>query len=359
MSYKLFIPGPVAVSEKTYRAMTQPLIPHRSPEFVALYRSIQTDLQTLFGTTCPVYLSTSSSWGVMEAALRNVTKTKVLTCMNGAFSDKWFDVAQRNGLAAGALRFDWGQPVDPDALRRELATGHYDAVTLIHNETSTGTMSDLPALAAVLRDFPEVISIVDAVSSLSALPINKDTLGIDILITGSQKALALPPGLTLFSVSKRALDRAATVANRGYYFDFLEFQRNHEQGMTPTTPTIAHIYALQSKLADIRAEGLEARYARHARLNKTVRDWGRAKGFILLPEERFGSVTLNCFKNDRSLDLIALNQVLKTKHQLVIDGGYGKLKGLTFRISNMGDETDATIAGLLSALDSSISEISG
>lgn len=357
MSYKLFIPGPVAVSEKTYRAMARPMIPHRSSEFVALYRSIQSGLRTLFATQDPVYLSTSSSWGTMEASLRNIVKRKVLTCMNGAFSDKWLDVAQRNGLQAGALRFEWGQPVDPDALRRELATGQYDAVTLIHNETSTGTMSNIRAIAAVLRDFPEVISIIDVVSSFSALPIPKDELGLDIMITGSQKALALPPGLSIFSVSKRALDRAATIANRGYYFDFLEFQRNHEMGMTPTTPTIAHIYALQSKLEDIADEGLENRYTRHTRLNQTVRDWGYAQGFELLPKERFSSVTLNCFKNNRKLDLVALNQILKTQHQLVIDGGYGKLKGQTFRISNMGDETDATIAALLDSLDKALAAL--
>ena len=358
MTYKLFIPGPVAVSEKTFRAMAQPMIPHRSPEFVALYRSIQQDLQPLFATTDPVFLSTSSSWGTMEASLRNVVKKKVLACMNGAFSDKWYDVALRNGKPAGALRFEWGQPVDPDALQRELATGQYDAVTLIHNETSTGTMSDLAAIAAVLREFPEVISIVDAVSSFSALPIEKDKLGIDIVITGSQKALALPPGLSLFSVSKRALNRAATLTERGYYFDFQEFQRNHELGMTPTTPSIAHIYALRSKLDDIRVEGVEHRYARHARLNRTVRDWGFAQGFKLLPEERYGSLTLNCFQNTRGIDLEALNQTLKTKYGLVIDGGYGKLKGRTFRISNMGDETDATIDDLLAALDSALTETS-
>ena len=354
MSYKLFIPGPVAVSEKTYRAMARPMIPHRSPEFVALYRSIQPELQTLFGTTDPVFLSTSSSWGVMEGSLRNVVNKKVLTCMNGAFSDKWHDVALRNGKQAGALRFEWGQPIDPDALRRELATGQYDAVTLIHCETSTGTMSDIAALSAVLRAFPEVISIVDAVSSLGALPIEKDRLGIDVLITGSQKALALPPGLSLFSVSKRALARAATVENRGYYFDFQEFQRNHELGMTPTTPTIAHIYALQSKLDDIRTEGLHARYARHSQLNQKVRSWGTAKGFELLPEDRFGAVTLNCFRNTHGIDLVALNEILKSQFHLVIDGGYGKLKGRTFRISNMGDETDGTIAELFAALDAAL-----
>jgi aspartate aminotransferase-like enzyme len=356
MNYKLFIPGPIAVSDKTLRAMAQPMIGHRSTDFVALYRSLQPDLQALFYTKDAVYLSTSSAWGVMEGALRNVVQKKVLNCMNGAFSDKWNDVALRCGKQAGALRSEWGQPVDPAALRRELATGGYDAVTLIHNETSTGTMSDLPAIMAVLREFPEVISIVDTVSSFSVLPIKKDELGIDILLTGSQKALAMPPGLSIFSASPRALARAALARDRGYYFDLVEFQKNHENGMTPSTPVIPLIYALQSKLEDIRAEGLEPRYARHKRLNETVRAWGRANSFKLFPDEAYGSLSLNCFANTRNIDLPGLNKILKTKHHLVIDGGYGKLKGKTFRISNMGDETDATIAELLRALDSALAE---
>lgn len=356
MSYKLFIPGPIAVSEKTLRAMAQPMIGHRSTDFVALYNSIQPELQALASTKDPVYLSTSSAWGVMEGALRNVCQKKVLNCMNGAFSDKWNDVALRCGLAATALKFDWGQPVDPEAIRRELATGGYDAITLIHNETSCGCMSDLPAIMAVLRDFPEVISIVDTVSSFSVLPINKDELGIDILITGSQKALALPPGLALCSVSKRALDRAAKCPTRGYYFDLIEFQKNHENGMTPSTPVIPLIYALKSKLDDIKAEGITARFARHARLNATVRDFVFAKGFKLFPKEGYGSLSLNCFANTQNIDLGALNKILKSKHGLVIDGGYGKLKGKTFRISNMGDETDETIAAMLKSLDAALAE---
>lgn len=354
MSYKLFIPGPIAVSPKTLQAMAQPMIGHRSTDFVALYNGLQPKLQALFATKDPVYLSTSSAWGSMEGAVRNLTKTKVLNCMNGAFSDKWNDVALRAGKGAGALKFEWGQPVDPAALRKELATGAYDTVTLIHNETSTGTMSDLPALAAVLREFPDVISIVDTVSSFSAVPIEKDTLGIDVIITGSQKALALPPGLSLISVSKRALDRAAGVTQRGYYFDFVEFQKNHEQGMTPSTPVIPLIYALKSKVEEIEAETLPVRFARHLRLNETMRAWGAAKGFTLFPAKEFGSRSLNCFANTLNYDLGALNKTLKSKHGLVIDGGYGKLKGKTFRISNMGDETDETIAQLIQALDSAL-----
>ena len=356
MSYKLFIPGPIAVSEKTLRAMAQPMIGHRSTDFVALYQSIQPDLQALAYTKDPVWLSTSSAFGSMEGAIRNLVAKKVLCCMNGAFADKWNDVALRCGKQTTALKFEWGQPVDPEAVRKELATGAYDAITLIHNETSCGCMSDLPALMKVIREFPGVISIVDTVSSFSALPIRKDELGIDVLITGSQKALALPPGLSLISASKKALERAATIKDRGYYFDFIEFQKNHEAGMTPSTPVISLIYALKSKLEDIKAEGFEARFARHARLNQKVRDWAFAKGFTLFPKEGFGSVTLNCFVNTLNIDLGALNKILKSKHKLVIDGGYGKLKGKTFRISNMGDETDETIAALLAALDSALAE---
>ena len=356
MSYKLFIPGPIAVSEKTLRAMGQPMIGHRSTDFVDLYNSLQPDLQTLMGTKDPVYLSTSSAWGAMEGSLRNVVQKKVLTCMNGAFSDKWNDVALRDDKQATALTFEWGQPVDPDAVRRELAKGGYDAITIIHNETSCGCMSDLVALMKVVREFPEVISIIDTVSSFSAMPIPKDELGIDVFITGSQKALAMPPGLSLLSVSKRALDRAAQTSGRGYYFDFVEFQKNHENGMTPSTPTISHIYALQSKLEDIRAEGIPARHARHARLNKMVRDHVLAKDFKMFPKDGYGSITLNCFANTLNYDLGALNKTLKSKHQLVIDGGYGKLKGKTFRISNMGDETGATMAAMLNSFDAALAE---
>ena len=357
MSLHLFIPGPVHVTEKTLRAMQQTMIPHRSGEFVALYRSIQPELQALFPTRDPVYLCSSSAWGAMEGALRNVCAKKVLCCMNGAFSDKWLDVARRCGLSAAGLQFDWGQPVEPAAVRAELSKGGYDALTLIHNETCTGTMSPLAEIMAVVREFPEVISIVDGVSSFSALPIPKDDLGIDLLITSSQKALALPPGLALVAVSERARRRAATRADRGYYFDLLEFHANHERGMTPTTPTIALIYALRSKLDDIRAEGIAARFARHLRLNRKVRDWARDRGMPLFPEPQFGSVTLNCLVPPPGLDPAALNQILKTKHGCVIDGGYGKLKGRTLRISNMGDETDASIDTLLAAIDSALAEL--
>lgn len=357
MSTRLYIPGPITVSDDTYAAMTRGMIGHRSKDFVALYNAVQPGLQRLIGTTDPVYISTSSSWGAMEGAIRNVVGQKVLCCMNGAFSDKWLDVAKKCGKQAEGLKFEWGQPVTPEAVRAELAKGGYDAITLIHSETSTGTLSPLAEIMAVVREFPDVISIVDTVSSLSTLPIEKDKLGIDVVISGSQKALALPPGLAVCSVSARALKRAESITGRGYYFDFLEFHANHLNGMTPSTPCISLIYALQHKLGVMEAEGLDNRYARHLRLSEKMRAWGKSKGFELFPQVQYGTRGLNCFANPTGVDIEALNKVLKSKHNLVIDGGYGKIKGKTFRIHNMGDETDATIDTLIAALNSALAEI--
>lgn len=356
MSNRLYIPGPLTVSESIIKAMAKPMIGHRSKDFVALYEDMQPRLQKMFFTTDPVYLGTSSAWGVMEGALRNICKKGVLNCMNGAFSDKWFDVAKRCGKYAEALQFDWGKPIDPEAVRKALATGKFDCITFIHSETSTGTLSPIADIMAVVREFPEVISIADSVSSFSTLPIKKDELGIDILLTGSQKALALPPGLAIFSVSERARTRAKEIADRGYYFDLIEFHDNHTKGMTPSTPCISLFFGLQQRLHEIEAEGLENRYERHRRLNDQVRAWGLGKGFSLLPDVQFATRGLNCFKNDRNADLERLLKTIKSRHQIVIDGGYGKLKGKTFRISNMGEESDATIATLIAALNDSFAE---
>lgn len=348
---KLFIPGPVEVSEKTWAAFCRPMIGHRSEAFRALYRSIHPRLQDLFGTKQPVFLSTSSAWGVMEAAIRNLVSRRVLNCMCGAFSDKWLDVSRRCGKSAEPLQVDWGKYIDPAALEERLATGDFDAVTLIHNETSTGVMNPLAEICAVAKKYPDVVLIVDSVSSFSAVPIPMDDLGIDVLLTGSQKALALPPGFSVFSVSEKAFARAETQKDRGYYFDFLEFKKNQENDMTPTTPSIGHIHALESKLDDIFTEGLTNRYERHTRTNALVHDWVRQRGFDFFAQDSYRSKTLTCVRNSRGIDVPKLARDLREKHHLVIDPGYGKIKGQTFRLSNMGDETEETVSHLLACLD--------
>jgi aspartate aminotransferase-like enzyme len=358
---KLHIPGPVEVSEKTFRAFRSPMIGHRGQGFKDLYATIQPQLQRLLYTKQLVYLSTSSAWGVMEAAVRNVVSKKVLCCMNGAFSDKWLDVAQRCGKQAEALQVNWGSPILAAQVEARLATGQFDALTLIHNETSTGTMSPLYQIAALKEKFPDIMFVVDAVSSLSALKLEFDALRIDVLLAGTQKAFALPPGLAIFVCSPAALTKAATMKDRGYYFDFVEFQKNAEQSMTPSTPSIGHVYALASKLEDIFAEGLDARFARHQKLAQLTRDWAARNGFNLFPEPGYESVTLTCINNgakpgSRIIDVARFQKLVK-EQGFLIDGGYGKIKGTTFRISNMGDETEATMEQLYAALDTAIKKL--
>jgi len=358
---KLHIPGPVEVSEKTFRAFCSPMIGHRGQGFKDLYAKMQPQLQALLYTKQLVYLGTSSAWGVMEGAIRNVVSKKVLCCMNGAFSDKWLDVAKRCGKEAEALQVNWGLPILAEQVEAKLATGQFDALTLIHNETSTGTMSPIYRIAALKEKFPDVMFICDAVSSMTAVKLEFDALRIDVLLAGTQKAFALPPGLTVFTCSPAALTKAATMKDRGYYFDFVEFQKNAEQSMTPSTPSIGHVYALASKLEDIFGEGLEKRFERHQKLNQMTRDWATRNGFNLFPESGYESVTLTCINNGakpggRIIDVAKLQKLVKDQGFL-IDGGYGKIKGTTFRISNMGDETEATMQQLYTALDNAMKKL--
>ena len=358
---KLHIPGPVEVSEKTLKAFSKPMIGHRGQGFKDLYAKIQPQLQQLLYTKQLVYISTSSAWGVMEGAIRNLVAKKVLNCMCGAFSDKWFDVSKRCGKPAEPLQVPWGSPIRAADVDKKLATGQFDAMTVIHNETSTGVMSPIAEIAALKSKYPDVMFIVDSVSSMTAYKLEFDALGIDVLLAGTQKALALPPGTSLFACSKAALAKAATINDRGYYFDFVEFQNNAEKSMTPSTPSIGHVYALQSKLEDIFAEGLENRFARHRKLAEMTRAWAAKHGFTLFPDPGFESVTLTCVNNGanpggRVVDVPKLQSLVKDQGFL-IDGGYGKIKGKTFRISNMGDETEATMNQLYAALDTAMSQV--
>ncbi len=358
---KLHIPGPVEVSDKTFEAFRSPMIGHRGQGFKDLYAKMQPQLQTLLSTRQLVYLSTSSAWGVMEGALRNLVSKKVLCCMCGAFSDKWLDVAKRCGKQAEALQADWGSPIRAEDVDKKLATGEFDALTLIHNETSTGVMSPLSQIAALKDKYPDVMFIVDAVSSMTAVPLDFDAMRIDVLLAGTQKAFALPPGLTVFTCSPAALSKAASAKDRGYYFDFVEFEKNARDHMTPSTPSISHIYALSSKLDDFFAEGLDARYARHRKLAQMTRDWAARHGFNLFPEKDYESVTLTCISNGarpggRVVDVAKLQKLVKDQGFL-IDGGYGKIKGTTFRLSNMGDETEATMNQLYAALDNAMKQL--
>lgn len=350
-SPKLFAPGPIDVSKETFAAMSQTMIGHRGKDFEELYASLQPGLQEIFGTARPVFISTSSAWGVMEGALRNLAKKKVLSLCCGAFSDKWLDVAKKCGFEADSVKVEWGEAIDPEAVRAKLAEGGFDTVTFIHSETSTGVLNDLAAISKVVKSFPDTMLIVDTVSSLSTVPVDMDANGVDVMLAGVQKALALPPGLAVFAVSEAAMERAKGNPNRGYYFDFVEFAKNAAVNNTPSTPAISILYGLQFILGEIAKEGFSARQERHRKTNAMIHAWGAKHGFEHFAPEGNRSTALTCFKTPEGFDLSGFIKELKTKHNFLINGGYGKIKGLTFRISNMGNETEATMQELIDAMD--------
>lgn len=346
---RLFIPGPTEVRSENLAALAKPQIGHRGDEFKDLYGRVVPKLQQLLETKDPVFLFTCSSTGVWEAAIRNSVKERVLCCMQGAFSDRWLKVAEANGKEAVPLRVEWGKAITAEAIDKELAKGGFDAITVVHNETSTGVLNRMDEIAAVLRKYPDVSFLVDAVSSMAGVRIPVDEWRIDVCLAGLQKAFALPAGLTVAAVSSRALEKAKTVKNRGYYFDFLDMLKYHERGQTPATPAIPQIQALDAQLDDILAETPEGRFERHEALARIVRDWAR-RHFALFSEEGYESPTLTCIANTRGISVSALNKELG-KQWAAISNGYGDLKEKTFRIAHMGDTQEWEIRGLLAVID--------
>ncbi len=350
MHKKLYIPGPVEIAPDVYEAMCAPMIGHRMPEYAELHRRVTQHLKCLLNTKDPVFLSTSSAFGVMEGAVRNLVQKRCANFANGAFSAKWHDVTRRCGIEADLFAAEWGEPVTADMVDQALATGRYDAMTLVHNETSTGVMSPLSEIAAVMRRYPDVTFIVDTVSSMSAVPLDPQELGTDVCLAGVQKAFGLPPGLAVFAVARRALEKAKNTPNRGYYFDFEEFEKNDAKDNTPSTPCISLIYALAHQLEKMFAEGLENRYARHRQMADAVRGWVQQQGFGLFAAEGARSLTLTCARNDERTDLEALKR-LAAERGYAIDNGYGKIKNQTFRIAHMADFTMADMEELFGLLE--------
>ena len=351
---RLFIPGPTEVRSENLAALARPQVGHRSGEFKELYASVIPKLKQLLKTEGRAMLFTSSSTGVWEAAIRNCVRERVLCCMQGAFSDRWLKVAETNNKQAGTIQVEWGRAITAEMIDAELSKGGYDAITVVHNETSTGVMNDLASIAEVLKKYPDVTFMVDAVSSMAGAPIDVDGWGIDVCLAGLQKAFSLPAGLAIGTVSDKAMEKAATIENRGYYFDFLEMAKYDDRGMTPSTPAIPQIQALDAQLDDILAEGIEARFARHAYLAGIVQDWARDR-FALFAEEGYASPTVTCVENTRGISVAGLNEEL-AKQWVMISNGYGKLKEKCFRLAHMGDTQEWEMRGLLATLDRLIEE---
>lgn len=350
---KLFIPGPTEVRAEILDAQTAWMIGHRMPECADLIGEIKPKLAQVFYTEQTVLISASSGTGLWEAAVRNCVDKKALNCVNGAFADRFRDVTELNGKANDVLSVPWGQPILPEQVVERLSAGGFDAVTIVHNETSTGVTSPIREIAAAIRAMPggqDILILVDSVSGLAGARIEMDAWDLDVVLSSSQKAFALPPGISFCAVSERAMAKAKTVPNRGYYFDFITLAKSMVKNQTPATPAISLLFALNRQLDDMLAEGLDNRFARHLAMRDRTLDWAQSHDLEIFAAPGYESPTVTCINNTRGIDIAALNKHLRER-DMIISNGYGDLKGKTFRIAHMGDIQMHELDTLLAAMD--------
>jgi len=353
---KLFIPGPVHVLPEVLQQLSRYTVGHRGKEYAQLQAETVDMLKKVLFTEHNVFLSTSSASGIWEASIRNCVgfKEKVLCTMCGAFSDRWALVAESCQRNIERLQVDWGRPTTVEMIDKKLSAGKYAAVTLVYNETSTGLTNPVYEISEMLKEkYPEVLVFVDAVSAMVGLPLHFDRLGWDVAFASVQKAFAIPPGLTVFAVSNRAMEKSKTVPGRGYYFDFQQFAKSTEKNQTPTTPAIPHIMALNYQCNRLLKEGMENVWARHKDMARFVRDWAKER-FDLFTDEKYASNTLTTVKNTRGINVADTIKAVQQKHNAIFGNGYGKLKEQTFRIAHMGDITIDDLKQLLAWIDEEI-----
>jgi aspartate aminotransferase-like enzyme len=351
MHKRLFIPGPVEVSDDVLQKMATPQIGHRTKEASELQRRISEKMQKVFNTKEQIMLSTSSGSGLMQGAIRSCTAKRAAVFSVGAFGNRWFQMAQANNVPADKFESEWGEPTTPEMIDEALSTGKYDLITITMNETSTGLMNNLEELSKVYKKYPEVVVCVDTVSCAAGTEVKADEWGIDICITSTQKALGLPAGMAICSFSKKAIERAEKVPNRGFYLDLLNLYKyiQKKDHQYPSTPSLAHMFALDYQLDKILEEGLENRYARHKAGAEVVRAWAR-KYFEIFPNEHYMSNTLTNIKNTRGISVSDLNKKLGERGYM-ISNGYGALKEKTFRIAHMAETTPEELEELLSIIN--------
>lgn len=353
MHKKLFIPGPVDVREDVLQKLATQQIGHRTKEASALQRSISEKLQKVFYTNNQIILSTTSGSGLMEGAIRSFTRKRAAVFSVGAFGDRWFKMAKANNVPTDIFRSEPGYPTTPEMVDEVLSSGNYDVITVTHNETSAGIMNPVGDIGAMLKEkYPDILFLVDSVSSMAGVKIETDAWGIDVNITSTQKALGLPAGMAICSVSERAIEAGRQVEFRGLYLDIVDLydtikKKDHQY---PSTPSLPHMFALDYQLDRIMEEGLENRFARHKEMAEYVRAWGRKNFDLLVKDEKYLSQTLTTIKNTREISVGDLNKKLGERG-FMISNGYGDLKDVTFRISHMADYTLDEVKELISTID--------
>ena len=339
MATKLFIPGPTEVSPEILAEMSRPMMGHRSKAASELQRRISDNLRRILYTQSEIILSTSSGTGLMEGAVRSCTAKRAAIFSVGAFGKKWFKIAKMNGVPADFFESPFGEATTPEMVDAALSTGKYDTVCITHNETSTGVQNPFEEIAEVMKKYPDVVWCADAVSSAAGAKIETDRLGVDVLVTSTQKALALPPGMAICTLSPKAYERTAHVENRGCYFDLRDLYDviRKKDYQYANTPCVSIMYAMDLQLQRILQEGVENRFRRHAAMAEYVRAWAD-EYFSVFANRKYLSNTLTVISNTRGVSVADLNKELIWRG-MQIGNGYGDLKEKTFRIAHMGELT--------------------
>ncbi|NNK64069.1 MAG: alanine--glyoxylate aminotransferase family protein [Gemmatimonadetes bacterium] len=355
---RFFLPGPTEVDAEVLAAQVTAMYGHRTDACRAVLREVDEGLRPFFGTTRPVLIGTLSATGFMEAAVRSGTRASVLSVVNGAFSGRFAQIAERCGRSVERLDVPWGRAIDPEVLDRRLSRGGVDAVTVVHSETSTGALAPLAAIGEVVGRYPDVLLLVDSVTGVGATPVRAEDWGLDVVLTGSQKGLAMPPGLAFAAVSERLLERARDLPDRGYYLDLVRYVERADDAQTPTTPALTLLHAAREQAHRMRAETPDGRFARHRALAdacaSAVGRW-RAGGMdvsVLAPVgERSPTVTCIELPPVRGGPEVVAGV---RERGYVIGGGYGRLEQRTIRIGHMGDHSLEALAGVLEAVEAEL-----
>ena len=348
----LLTPGPTPVPPEVLAALAEPVIHHRSPDFKTVFQEANARLQEVFRTGNDVLVFTSSGTGAYESAFVNLLSPgeKALVVSHGEFGSRW----QKLGAAVGAdvvpLTYAWGETPRAEDVTRALADSGAEIAFIVHSETSTGVISDIRLLVAACNEVG-AISVVDAISSLGAVPLETDAWGIDVVVTGSQKALMTPPGLAFASISERAWAKAETATLPRFYWDWAKARSAQEKGSTPFTPATSTVVALNAALELILAEGLEHVFARHVALGRACRAGAKAMGLELYSPDDDGAAVLTGILTPAGIDAVALRLALRDRYGITIAGGHGDIVDRLFRIGHIGYVDVFDITTVLAAIE--------
>lgn len=359
-SVNLRIPGPTPVPADILQAVAHPMVNHRGREFAALINRVSGRLKDFFQTSNDVLMLSSSGTGGLESAVVNTLSPgdKVLGVSIGSFGERFAAIAETFGAKVTMLAYEWGQAARPEDVRKALEQEpDIKAVLVTHNETSTGVTNPLQEIARVVRDADKLL-LVDAVSSLGAIPLSMDEWGLDVVVTGSQKGWMVPPGLAFVALSERAWKANETASMPRFYLDLARHRESLSKGQTPWTPTIPVFFGLDVALDRMAEEGMESIFARHARIAGVVRQGVKAMGLRLFCEdERFASDTVTAVSCPEGIEVSALRKLMEDEYNVVLAGGQAKLSGKIFRIGHLGLVEDQDIQQALTALSQALSKL--